>query len=55
MIASLAICLLWFFYQAELKKLSYEEGKEETLTAEKQRISQEVQRLNETVDTLEAK
>jgi hypothetical protein len=41
--------------QAELRKLAYEEGKEENLTAEKQKITQEVQRLAELVDTLEAR
>lgn len=41
--------------QAELKKLNYEDGKEETLKANKRDISEKVQTLSEKVDTMEAR
>ncbi|KAK3612696.1 hypothetical protein CHS0354_042222 [Potamilus streckersoni] len=41
--------------ESELKKLSYEEGKDEMLAAERRQLSQEVHRLQEHKETLEAK
>jgi len=45
-------CTVW---QAEIAKLSYEDGKEEKLLAEKRKLSHEVQILQEKLECLEAK
>ena len=44
-----------FFVQVELKKLDYEEGKEEKLTSQRQQLAQEVARLRNTVEAQEAR
>ncbi|KAK3089416.1 hypothetical protein FSP39_003470 [Pinctada imbricata] len=41
--------------QAEMKKLGYEEGREEKLSSEKRTLTQEVHRLQEQLETLEAR
>ena len=38
-----------------MKKLGYEEGKEESLDAERRTLSQDVHRLEEKLETLEAR
>ena len=38
-----------------MKKLGYEEGKEESLDAERRTLSQDVHRLQEKLETLEAR
>jgi len=41
--------------QDELKKLNYEEGKDERLEGERRALSQDVNRLQDKLETLEAR
>ena len=46
---------MFCWFQAEMKKLGYEEGKEESLDAERRTLGQDVHRLQEKLETLEAR
>ena len=49
------VILSAYILQAELKKLNYEEGREESLTASRRKLAEEVQHLREKVETMEAR